>query len=513
MTLIDDPARDPAASPADPFAVNGTASYALSLLMVALAAVLAVLVDARAPAPNLSLIFVLPVVIAAVTWGWGPAMAAAAGGALAYNFFLIAPRYTLRVSDPANVWALVLLIAVAAIVSAVAAQARARAIVAGRQAQQYAALQNLARSLVAAGDRASILRAAREALAGVFQAPVRVLFDTGSRFVEAGDSALAEADLEAARWALASRLASRAGAYPAQDAEFDFWPVITPSRLQAVIGVDWSGRPRPAEPDRLIEIISGYLAVALERDALAQAMVATRLAEQGERVKADLLAAVSHDLRTPLSTILVSLQSLRTFAGVHDAAAQDRLLSTAETETERLAGLVGNLLDMNRVESGALRAEPVPVAPADLTARVLARLVRTLQGHPVSNLVAADAPFVLADPALAEAALANVLENAAKYAPPGTPIELRTEACEGGLAFDVIDHGPGFGGPAEPLFEKFARGVAGDGRPPGTGLGLAIARSYLQAQGGRIEAADQPAGGARVRLVLPLARTESAAAT
>ena len=109
MALIDASPRTPAAEPADPFAVNGAASYALSLLMVALATVLAVLVDARAPAPNLSLIFVLPVVIAAVTWGWGPAMAAAAGGALAYNFFLIAPRYTFRVSDPANVWALVLL--------------------------------------------------------------------------------------------------------------------------------------------------------------------------------------------------------------------------------------------------------------------------------------------------------------------------------------------------------------------------------------------------------------------
>ena len=513
MALIDIAPGPLTTEPAEPFMLKGAASYAFSLLMVAMATVLAVLVDARAPAPNLSLVFVLPVVIAAVTWGWGPAMAAAAGGALAYNFFLIAPRYTLRVSDPANVWALVLLVGVAAIVSAEAAQARARAIVANRQAQQYAALQELARSLVAAGDRTSILLAARRALAGVFQAPVRVLFDAGPRLVEADGSPLSDADLEAARWALASRLAARAGSYPAEEADFDFWPVITPSRLQAVIGVDWSGRPRPAEPDRLVEIISGYLAVALERDALAQAMVATRLAEQGERVKADLLAAVSHDLRTPLSTILVSLQSLRAFAGVHDAATRDRLLATAEAETERLAGLVGHLLDMNRVESGALRAEPVPVSLADLSARVLERMARTLRDHPVTSLLDPDTPQVLADPALTEAALANVLENAAKYAPAGTPIDLRAETCEGGLALDVIDHGPGFGGPAEPLFEKFARGVAGDGRPPGAGLGLAIARSYLQAQGGRIEAGDQPDGGARVRLVLPLAPVEGASST
>jgi two-component system sensor histidine kinase KdpD len=474
--------------------------------MVAVATFIALATESRARPPNLSLVFVLPVVIAAVNWGWGPAILTTVAGILADNFFLIEPRYTLRVSDPANVWSLVLLGGAAAIVSAVAAESHRRAQTAERQSEQYEALQRLARSLVGAAGQAQILQAAEQALSGVFQAPVTVLTEDGGDLRPVGENRLGPGDLDAARWALASRLAVRAGIYPAEDSHFDFWPLVTPSRLQAVIGVDWSGRERPAEPERLVEIIGGYLAVALERDAFAASALRARLIEEGERVKADLLAAVSHDLRTPLSSILFTLQSLRAFGEAHDPATREQLLASAEAETARLAGLVGNLLDMNRVDGGALKAETRPMRVSDIVTATLQRLHAQLVGYTVRSTLDPDLPPVLADPALAEGALGNVLENAAKYAPAGSFIELAAQVVAGELALDVLDQGPGFTGPAEPLFEKFARGVEGDGRPPGTGLGLAIARGYLTAQGGRIEAQNRPGEtGARVRLILPLA--------
>ena len=507
MTLTDDfdkpdsigaPSTDPARRP--------WIGYPASLAMTGLATLLAALADAQGPVPNVSLIFVLPVVIAAVTWGWGPAIVSALTGVMAFNFFLIEPRFTLRVSDPSNVWAMVLLLAVAAIISAVAARSRQRAVVAQEQADQYATLQVLARSLVGASGRATILRAASEALSGVFRAPVCVLFEDEGTLLEASGQTLSAADLEAANWALASRLATRSGAYPAEDAKFDFWPMVTPSRLQFVIGVDLGQDSRPADPGRLIDIIGGYLAMALERDVFADGMLRARLAEEGEKVKADLLAAVSHDLRTPLSTILVSLQSLRAFGETHDAETRDQLLASAELETARLARMVVNLLDMSRVDSGALKAAPISIRPAQLVTEVLQRMQTALAPHPVVNRVADLAPNVLVDVTLTEGALVNVLENAAKYSQPAASIEITTTEADGYLSIDVYDQGPGFNGSIEPLFEKFARGIEGDGRQPGTGLGLAIARGYLTAQGGRIEAANRDDGrGARVRLFLPLA--------
>jgi two-component system sensor histidine kinase KdpD len=353
--------------------------------------------------------------------------------------------------------------------------------------------------------------AAVRTLERIFKAPAVVLKLRGddlSVVAASEGAALTAADHEAARWALGSRLPTRAGAYPVDAAGFDFWPVITPARRQAVVGVALAprGKNRPANPERLVEIVAGYLAVALDREAYAAEAVQARLTMEGERVKADLLAAVSHDLKTPLSTILLTLQSLRKFGDGHDPAAREALLAAAEAETARLSGLVANLLDMNRLDADAIVVRPVPTAPADLVAGALARAQAALAGHPVTNTVAADAPAILVDEGLAQTALAAVLENAGKYSPAGAAITIRGGEAGGMGLIEVLDDGLGFAGEVEPLFGRFTRGVEGDGRPPGTGLGLAIARGFLAAQGGRIEAANRTDGpGACVRILLPLA--------
>ena len=492
--------------------LHPAAAYSLSLLMVAAATLAAVLVNQVQAVPNLSLVFVLPVVIAAVSFGWGPSLAAAVAGALAYNFFLIAPLYTLRVADPANIWALFLLLVTAAIVSAVAAQSRRRALEAWSAADQATALQALARSLVGANGGGGAAKASAEALARLFQAPAVVFLQGETDLAvaaQAGGGELSAADREAAGWALAARMPTRGGAYPVEGSSYDFWPVVTPQRQQAVIGVSISlgEAGRPDNPERLVEIVSGYLAVALDREAYAAQVLESRVEVASERLKADLLAAVSHDLKTPLSTVLFTLQSLQKFAKTHDAKTRAELLNLAETETARLSAMVANLLDMNRLDAGAVVVKTAPVEPAELAAEALRSAAVALAGREVVNEVSAKAQPLEVDASLFETALANVLENAAKYAPAGAPIRIRSGEGKGSGWIEVEDQGPGFPDAIEPMFEKFSRGVTGDGRPPGTGLGLSIARGFLEAQGGSVQAENLEDGkGARVRLSAPLAK-------
>lgn len=513
MIAADPPSRH--ALPPRPPAALG---YGLAVVLVAVATIVALVIDQLAAVPNLSLVFVLPVVIVAVSFGWGPALAAAAAGVLCYNFFLIEPRFTLRVQDPANLLAMGLLLVVAAIVSALAAQSRQRLMQALQHASDARALQDLARAVTAASGGKAVAAAAAEALGRMFGAPAVVLLCEGETLelaAAAEGAQLSASDLEAARWAMASRLPTRADAYPVDRAMFDFWPVFTPSRRQAVVGVRLAGRAggRPAEPERLVGIVLGQLAVALDREHFAAQALSARLESERQKLKSDLLAAVSHDLRTPLSTILFALQSLLRFGDAHDAASRAELLTLAETETARLSRLVSDLLDAGRIEADAVTVRPAGAAPADLVASALQRAKAALAGREVVNEVGPEAPAVMIDYSLAETALANVLENAGKYAPPGSRIRVQSSRREGLGVIEVLDEGPGFGGPIEPLFEKFARGAEGDGRPPGAGLGLAIARGFLEAQGGRIAACNRTdRQGALVRLFLPLAGQQSAAA-
>lgn len=493
------------------------AGHGLALIAVAAATVVAVMVDHMVHIPNLSLVFVLPVVLSAAAFGWGPALTAALAGTLACNFFLIEPRHTLHVADPSNVWALALLMIVAASVSAVAAESRRRALQAEAAAAQANAVHRLARSLMAETTRASIAEGCARALAQLFSAEAVVLLETDQRLqpvFPAGGARLSSADEEAASWSLASRLPTRAGAYPFEDSRFDFWPVHTPQRQQAVIGVRLDGRDsgRPASPETLVEIVDGYLAVTLDREEYARQLIHDRVHRASEQVKGDLLAAVSHDLRTPLSTILATLQTLRTFGDAHDAETRQALLTSAEQETARLSRMVGNLLDMNRLDAGAVAVQARRARLDDIAAAAVDLATPSLADRRLSMEVRDRTPPVWVDPVLLETALANIIDNAARYGPPGSLVTVRAGVEDGMAWIDILDEGPGFPGAVEPLFERFVRGASGDGRPPGTGLGLSIARGFVEAQGGRVNAANRDDGpGGRVRVWLPLAPEERSA--
>ena len=243
--------------------------YLASFAMTAVATVVAVGVDSTVTIPNLSLVFVVPVIIAGVSLGLGPSLCSAILGALAFNFFLTEPRYTLAVDDPANIWAIGLLFVVGLIVSGVAFTSHRRATEAALLRRQASVLQGYSRDLVAADNTKAIVSITSQALAALFQVPVVVMLVSEDMVVSlverVGDVEHQEAELEAARSSLATGTVVRAGVYPDLASRFDFWPVNTAEGQNAVIGLAFDPDERPSTPDALVDIVRSILALVLDR--------------------------------------------------------------------------------------------------------------------------------------------------------------------------------------------------------------------------------------------------------
>jgi K+-sensing histidine kinase KdpD len=257
--------RDP--QPATP-PIPLMAQYGLSLLFVALATALAFGVQRLISAPNLTLIYVLPVIIAATLFGWGPSLLAVALGVAAFDFFFTAPYYSLRITSPADIWAAALLFVIASIVASVAAKSRRRALEAGEAAERAQALQALAHSVIECRPQPEILQAAATALHRIFKAPAAILMqreDHIDTVATAGSAQVAQADWDAARGSLSSHVNTRGETYPYERSYFDFWPVSTAAGFNCILGVDFvhAARERPPSPEHVIEVVAAYVAAAL----------------------------------------------------------------------------------------------------------------------------------------------------------------------------------------------------------------------------------------------------------
>jgi K+-sensing histidine kinase KdpD len=260
----------PDADPLSGSAASAVVRYLASFAMTAVATVVAVGVDSRVTIPNLSLVFVVPVIIAGVSLGLGPSLCSAILGALAFNFFLTEPRYTLAVDDPANIWAIGLLFVVGLIVSGVAFTSHRRATEAALLRRQASVLQSYSRDLVAADNTKAIVSITSQALTALFQVPVVVMLVADGRVVSLeriGDVEPQEAELEAARSSLATGTVVRSGIYPDLTSRFDFWPVETAEGRNAVIGLAFDPDERPSAPDALVSIVGSILALVLDRQA------------------------------------------------------------------------------------------------------------------------------------------------------------------------------------------------------------------------------------------------------
>ena len=255
------------AAPQRPAGTSMAIGYAASLALVAAATIIAFVVDHIVQTPNLSLVFVLPVIVAALSFGWGPALVSALLGVAVFDFLFVEPRMSFEVANPTDLWALALLLLVAAIASTVGAQSRRRAVEARRAAEQAEALHDLARAIIKAEPSHDLVQIATRSLGRIFDAPALILTEKSGKLwptASSGGANPTAADHEAAQWALANDTPTRAETYPFDQAEFDFWPVVTPASRRLVLGVRFAGRAdgRPDAPERLVELVAGYLAAA-----------------------------------------------------------------------------------------------------------------------------------------------------------------------------------------------------------------------------------------------------------
>jgi two-component system sensor histidine kinase KdpD len=462
---------------------------------------------------NIALVLLLPVLASAVAYGLLPSLFAGLVCALAYNFFFLPPLYTFSIANPENIVTLGIFMLVATIASNLTARVRTQAIVARERAAVTEELYLFSRKLAAVASLDDLLWATAYQVAHMLSMHVVLLMpDGGELTVRAGyppEDMLEDSDLAAAKWTFLHGAAAGRGADTLPGARRLFLPMRTGRGTVAVIGLDAGAGGSGLTPDqrRLLDSLADQAALAIERLQLAAEMDRARVAAEAEKLRAALLTSISHDLHTPLASILGSATSLRQYRASLSEADQEDLLATIQEEAQRLNRFIANLLDMTRLESGALAARLEPVELADIVGSVLRRAQALTRDHPVTLEMAPDLPLLRLDPVLTEQVLFNLIDNAAKYSPPGSRITLAARQ-EGALVrMDVMDEG---GGIAEEdrdrLFDKFYRARAGDRQRAGTGLGLSIARGFMEAMGGTIAAANRVDGkGAVFTLTIPLA--------
>ncbi len=484
----------------------GSSGFVLAALLVALGLRHVVAVT------SVSLAFLTAVLAAAAAYGLWPSLYAALAGVLLFNFFFLPPLYTFTIADPENVVALFFFMAAAIIVSNLGARMRTQALAARQRAAITESLYQFSRKLAGIADLEDLLWAISYQVAALLRVNVVLLLpDAHGLAVRAGyppEDRLADEDVAAASWAWTHDRAAGRDSDNLPGARRLFVPLRTAGGPVAVIGLD-TERPGPMltpEQRRLLDTLGDQAAIAIERVNLVGDLDRARLEAETERLRGALLTSISHDLRTPLASILGAATSLDSYGGLLDETARRDLLDTIRHEAERLNRFVANLLDMTRLEAGAVVPRREAADLGEVAGAALARAARVLEGHSVVLEVAPSLPLVDLDVVLFEQALFNLLDNAGKYAPPGTEVAVRVSADAAALLVQVADRGPGI--PDDRLrdvFDKFTRLRASDRQRPGTGLGLAIARGFVEAMGGTLVAANRTDGpGALFTIRLPL---------
>jgi two-component system, OmpR family, sensor histidine kinase KdpD len=485
--------------------------YAMVVLAVSAAAGAGMLIEPLVGHETADLVFLLAVIGIAVAYGLVPSIVASVLASLAYNFFFLPPVLTFTIAAPTNIASFFFFLIVALIVSNLAARVRSQAVSARNRARTTEALYSFSRKVAAVGSLDDLLWATAFQIASMLKLDVVVLLGhDGPLELRASyppEDEFDAADLGAAKWAFEAKRPAGRGADTLPGARRLFLPLATSSKILGVVGLTRTKAGPLLTPDdrRLLDALMDQAAVAVERFGLAQEMATARLAAETERLRSALLASLSHDLKTPLASILGAVTSLRAFNDLYDSKARDELAATIEDEAERLTRFVANLLDMTRLDSGEIQIETAPVDLGEVIATALQRAGRLLAAHRIELNVASNLPLVSADAVLLEQVLVNVLDNGAKYTPAGTLIQIEAAAEPDGIRLDVIDEGPGIPeSELERVFEKFHRAAERDRRRAGTGLGLAIARGFIQALGGTISVSNrQDRPGARFSIRLP----------
>jgi two-component system sensor histidine kinase KdpD len=484
--------------------------YLGAALLVALATGAGWLLQDLLDLSNVALVFVLPVLATALAAGLGPALAASILSVLAYNFFFTDPLYTFRIADPENVAGLILFSLVAAIASGIAARTRAQTLVARQEAARAGALYAFAKKLTGVATMDDLLWAAAHQVALMLKVEVVFLLpeDEGALAVQAAyppEDRIDANNLAAAEWCWRNDTPAGRGSDNLPGAPRLFLPLRTGRGKLGVVGIrrNLAGPLLTPAERRLLDALLDQTALAIDRAQLARDVDASRLLAETERLRTALLTSVGHDLKTPLASILGAISALRSNRAGYDDATRGELLATAQDEAERLARFVDNLLDMTRLEAGALGPKREPVDLADAVGSALRRTSRLLAGHRVTTDLPEDLPLLRGDFVLLEQVLVNLLENAARYTPAGTEVEIGARHGGRALVVEVRDRGPGIApDDAQRIFDRFYR-VQGSAPGKGVGLGLAVVKGFVEAMGGRVSVVERSGGGAVFRLAFP----------
>ena len=464
-------------------------SYVWTLLMVAAVTAAGTLLLTEINISNIALLYLLPVMVAASLFGLRPGLVAGGASSLAYNFFFLPPLYTFTISDPENLVTIIVLLSVAFVTSQFASRVRAQADLAASSARQNAALAGFLRRVTASANDDELVQTICAELAALFDVQTALLVKSPHgpqlRAAYPPQDRFEQLELAAAQWSFENAQPAGVGSSTLTASDWLFYPMKTAQGVIAVLGFSREDGRDPLRSDQL-PLAMGLIEQAtlvLERMGMEDEMRDIAQVRERDRLRAALLSSVSHDLRTPLTLILAAATELRT-------AASPELIDTIHNEANRLNRFVANLLDMARVEAGALKLNITPTDLTDAVASAVQDTRRMLEGHKIRLDVSPGLPLVLIDLQLFHHCLINLLDNAGRYAAPGTPIDIVARRTPTELVFSIIDEGPGLPpGREQAVFETFTRLEGSDRSKGGTGLGLAIVKGFAEAMGLTVVAA------------------------
>jgi two-component system sensor histidine kinase KdpD len=498
---------------APPLPRVGLGAFGLAVLAVAGAVAVALALWPWIGQQNVSLVFLTAIVAVAAGYGLWPSLFATVLASLCYNFFFTVPYYTLTIDDPANIVAVVVFTIIAVIVSNLAARARVQAMTALTRARTTELLYSFSRKLAGTGTLDDVLWATAHQTALMLNVRVVLLLpENGTITIKTGyppEDQLGEADFAAAHWAWQHNAPAGHGSDVLGGAKRLFLPMRTGRGVIGVVGIE-SDRtdPLPSGAERrLLEALIDQSALAVERVHLVEHMERVKRTFETERLRSALLTSISHDLKTPLAAVLGSAGTLRDLASNLNQDQKDELLATIIDESERLNRFIANLLDMTRLESGAVVPNTARHDVHEIVGSALRRAGKILQPQRIELDFAGDLPMLELDAVLFEQVLFNLLDNASKYAPAGTAITIRSRREPAGVVvLDIMDEGDGIPtAEVGQIFEKFYRVRKGDRVRAGTGLGLAICRGFIEAMNGTISAANRiDRAGAVFTIRLPI---------
>jgi len=494
--------------------------FIYATLAIAGALGLSELLIALTPFPNLSMVFLVAVLVVAVSFGTWPAIYASALSFLVYNFFFINPLYTFTIAEPYELLALVIFLLVAVVTSALAGRVREQATVSASRMRAMRRLYEFTRRLSGLASFGAVAEgAASEIHASLGRGVIVLLAHDDDLALTAAwppEDMLDPAAMTAARWAYSHSESAGADTGTLPTIPWFFNPLRLGDKTLGVIGVakPEGMPPLDAEGRALLDTLSEQTAAALERASLSSEMVSAKTATETERVRNTLLASISHDFRTPLSSILGAATSLIDYGDRLDAAAKQDLLGQIKQEAESLDEMVRNLLAITRIDAGALELRRDWIDLREIVERVVNATRRRGAKQSIDVTLPDDLPLVRADATMVEQAVANVIGNAIAHTPAETRVVIDAEVAPEAVALRVTDDGPGISADALPhIFEKFVKGmVHGASRADGsqgTGLGLAIAKGIMDAHGGSIAAESPAASGRGSRFVMNFPRQES----